>query len=103
MASFLPLRDLGYRRGAYAGTIGFGYWMVLIYSTEIAGFMIRTKWDGHIGFLVMGLLLIGVGTVSRLREAFLCLSNQRVRPESTSSLPPDEIGAPTTPTQLRSP
>ena len=71
--SFIPPPDSECRTGFFRGTFGFGYVMLTIYCIELAGFQIRSDWRGHIGFLVMGLVLIGLGMTVRLREAFAAL------------------------------
>ena len=77
VTSLFPPRS---QRSFFSGTIAFGYVQVAIYCLELAGYPQRSDPTGRIGFLVMGLTLIGVGTAERLRVAFSELSTLHERP-----------------------
>ncbi|MDB6155157.1 MAG: hypothetical protein JWL90_3610 [Chthoniobacteraceae bacterium] len=77
VTSFFSLRS---GRGFFSGTIGFGYVQVTIYCAELSGYVLRFDPNGRVGFLLIGLFLIGLGTVTRLRDAFSALSAPHDRP-----------------------
>jgi hypothetical protein len=87
--SFIRSGESGYRRGFYAGSISFGYCMVVLYCSSILGILPPERGEARVGFLALGLLLIGIGTAARLREIFLCLS-LATNTEHASSAPLNE-------------
>ena len=76
LTSFFPSQKSLYQTGFYKGTISFGYILILIYCSEIAGFQLRHDSTGHMGFLMFGLSMLGLGTIVRLREVFIVLGSR---------------------------
>jgi hypothetical protein len=61
------------RRGFFTGTIAFGYLHVACYCVHLSGYVPSVD-KRDIGFLVIGLVLIGLCTAARLRDVFAALS-----------------------------
>jgi len=68
------------RQNFFSGATGFGYVNIALYCLDLSGVFPS---PGRFGYLVLGLLLIGLRMADRLRSTFLALStlcdHQRIR------------------------
>jgi hypothetical protein len=65
------------------GVIGFGYVQVTMYALDLAGYLPVSS-GRRLGFLVMGLCLVALGTAGRLRAAFAAVAADRPENAKTS-------------------
>jgi hypothetical protein len=72
--SFFPRQA---RRTFFTGTVSFGYMQVALYCVELSGYLQQSHLGSHVGRLVMGLCLIGLGTAVRLRDVISALNAPR--------------------------
>lgn len=79
LTSFIPPRS---HQSNFSGLTGFGYVEVTLYCLDRSGHM---SLQGPLGFLSLGLLLIGIRMAVRLRSAFHALNKLH---DDTAGQPP---------------